>query len=109
MTWDASWFGGLTWTPDGRFILFSSERGGTLTLWKIPVEAGQPEPVLSSIGEDRDPEISRDGRRLLYTNTHTTYAVVLTDPTTGPVEGNLFITNPESRYYLFTERRHDRV
>ena len=83
VTWDASWFGGLTWTPDSRFILFSSERGGTLTLWKIPVEAGQPEPVLSSIGEDRDPEISRDGRRLLYTNTHTTYAVVLTDPTTG--------------------------
>ena len=82
ITWDASWFGGLTWTRDGSFIVFSSERAGSLTLWKVPVTAGKPEPVRSSIGEDRDPEISRDGRKLIYTNTHTTYTLILTDPTT---------------------------
>ncbi len=86
LTWDASWFGGLTWTPDGRFIVFSSERAGSLTLWRVPVTSGKPESVFPSIGEDRDPEISRDGRKLIYTNTHTTYTVILTDPTTGRSE-----------------------
>ena len=86
LTRDASWFGGLTWTPDGRFIVFSSERAGSLTLWRVPVTSGKPESVFPSIGEDRDPEISRDGRKLIYTNTHTTYTVILTDPTTGRSE-----------------------
>ena len=86
LTRDASWFGGLTWTPDGRFIVFSSERAGSLTLWRVPVTSGKPESVFPSIGEDRDPEISRDGRKLIYTNTHTTYTVILTDPATGRSE-----------------------
>jgi Tol biopolymer transport system component len=45
--------------------------------------SGKPEPILSSPGEDTDPEISRDGRRLIYTNTRTTHTVVLTDPATA--------------------------
>jgi Tol biopolymer transport system component len=82
VTSDAAWSGGLAWTPDSRFIVFSSERGGTMTLWKVPVAGGKPEPIPGT-GEDSDPEISRDGRNLIYTNTRTTYSIVLTDPATG--------------------------
>jgi len=86
LTSDSSRWGGLTWTPDSRFIVFSSERGGSMTLWKVPVAAGKPEPVLSSPGEDTDPEISRDGRKLIYTNTRSTHSVMITDPASGKSE-----------------------
>jgi WD40-like Beta Propeller Repeat len=49
----------------------------------MPVAGGQPEPVLVGAGEDTDPEISRDGRKLVYTNTRNSYLVMLTDPATG--------------------------
>ena len=52
-------------------------------LWKVPVSGGEPEAILVSTGEDTDPEISRDGRRLLYTNTRNSFAVMITEPTSG--------------------------
>ena len=75
--------GAPVWTPDGRFVIFPSRRAGSLTLWKVPAEGGEPQPVLVSTGEDTDPEISRDGRRLIYTNTRNSFTVTLTDTSTG--------------------------
>ena len=86
LTWDSSRSGGLTWTPDSHSIVFSSERGGSMTLWKVPVTGGKPGPVLSSPGEDTDPQVSRDGQKLIYTNTRTTHSIVITDPATGKTE-----------------------
>jgi serine/threonine protein kinase/Tol biopolymer transport system component len=107
LTLDPSWGGGLTWTPDGRFIVFSSERGGSLTLWKVPVAAGKLEPVLSSAGEDTDPEISRDGRKLIYTNTRTTRSVIITDPATGKSEE--IYSSPTRKAAAFFSPRGDMV
>lgn len=38
----------LGWTPDGRHVLFASDRGGTLGLWAQPLAGGKPQstPVL---------------------------------------------------------------
>jgi serine/threonine protein kinase len=83
LTFDDSFGGAPAWTPDGRFIVFPSQRAGSLTLWKVPVVGGEPQPVLGGTGEDTDPEISRDGRRLIYTNTRNSFVVTLTDPVTG--------------------------
>jgi Tol biopolymer transport system component len=83
LTFDAIHGGAPAWTPDGQFIVFPSQRAGSMTLWKVPAAGGQPEPVLVSAGEDTYPEISRDGRRLIYTNTRNSYIVTVTDPTTG--------------------------
>jgi hypothetical protein len=47
-----------------------------MTLWRIPPSGGSPEPVLVSAGEDTDPEISRDGKNLIYT--HSRKASILT-------------------------------
>ena len=83
MTFDDSFGGAPAWTPDGRFIVFPSQRAGSLTLWKVPAVGGEPEPILVGTGEDTDPEISRDGRRLIYTNTRNNFLLTVTDPATG--------------------------
>ena len=83
LTFDDSFGGAPAWTPDGRFLVFPSQRAGSLTLWKVPVAGGDPVPVLVGTGEDTDPEISRDGRRLLYTNTRNQFMLTVTDPVTG--------------------------
>jgi Tol biopolymer transport system component len=42
---------GPAWSPDGRFLYFSSDRGGSMNLWRVPIEEksgrvrGDPEPV----------------------------------------------------------------
>src|SRR5688572_29856869 len=83
LTFDDSFGGAPAWTPDGRFIVFPSQRAGSLTLWKVPAVGGEPEPISVGTGEDTDPEISRDGRRLIYTNTRNGYMLTLTDPASG--------------------------
>ncbi|MFZ0064024.1 MAG: protein kinase [Pyrinomonadaceae bacterium] len=83
LTFDDSFGGAPAWTPDGQFIVFPSQRAGSLTLWKVPAVGGEPQPVLGGTGEDTDPEISRDGRRLIFTNTRNSYIVTLTDQATG--------------------------
>jgi Tol biopolymer transport system component len=71
------------WTPDGSTIYFSSQRSGSLTLWRIPAAGGTPEAVTSGSGEDTESTISADGRRLLYTNARAGYALSWLDPATG--------------------------
>ncbi|HEY8549549.1 MAG TPA: protein kinase [Vicinamibacterales bacterium] len=60
------------WSPDGRFLYFSSTRGGTLNLWRVAVDErtgrplGEPEPVTVAAQNAVRPSLSRDGRRLAY-------------------------------------------
>jgi eukaryotic-like serine/threonine-protein kinase len=82
LTFDHIFGGAPVWTPDGQFIIFPSQRAGSMTLWKVPVAGGPPEAVLTSAGEDTEPEISRDGRKLIYTNTRSSHTLMLTDATT---------------------------
>jgi Tol biopolymer transport system component/DNA-binding winged helix-turn-helix (wHTH) protein len=35
-----------SWTPDGKELVFSSNRSGLPTLWRISASGGRPEPVL---------------------------------------------------------------
>jgi len=68
LTFDIHLGGEPVWTPDGRYIVFSSQRRGSKTLWKILASGGTPEPVTTGAGEDTNPEISRDGKSLIFTN-----------------------------------------
>lgn len=59
---------GLTWTADGREIIFSSRRGGSInSLWRIAANGGEPERV-STVGKDViSPALAPHGNRLAYT------------------------------------------
>jgi serine/threonine protein kinase len=53
-----------TWSRDGRFIYFSSDRGGTQTVWRVPAVGGREEEVART-GGGRSQE-ALDGRTLYF-------------------------------------------
>jgi Tol biopolymer transport system component len=63
-----------TWSPDGRFIYFVSDRGGSMNLWRVPVDEGsgrargEPEPVTTPAPFVAHPSLSADGRRLAFSS-----------------------------------------
>ena len=60
------------WSSDGRFLYFSSSRGGTTNLWRVPIDErtgiprGTLQPVTVPAENAVHPSVSRDGRRLVY-------------------------------------------
>ena len=56
----------LTWTADGREIVFPSNRGGGSSLWRVPISGGTPERVSVTGQNAYSPAISRQGDRLAY-------------------------------------------
>jgi Tol biopolymer transport system component/DNA-binding winged helix-turn-helix (wHTH) protein len=67
LTFDNRMILGLTWTPDGKELVFASNRGGmNFGLWRIPASGGTPERLV--VGSDGvfGPTISLKGHRLAY-------------------------------------------
>jgi serine/threonine protein kinase len=62
------------WSPDGRFLYFSSDRGGSVSLWRIPVEEvtgrvlGPPEAFTTPSADSRYLSVSADGRMIAYSS-----------------------------------------
>ncbi len=61
------------WSPDGKFLYFSSDRGGTMNVWRVAIDEesgkllGEPEPLTTPSGFSGWLAVSRDGRSLAYT------------------------------------------
>ena len=67
LTFDNTSFAGLTWSADGRDIIFSSSRAGaSMSLWRIPASGGAAERVALDGLDFFFPNISRHGNRLTY-------------------------------------------
>jgi Tol biopolymer transport system component len=75
--------GAPTWTPDGKSLVVSSARSGSVNLWRIPIAGGPPEALTTGPGEDLDPVVSPDGRTLLFANVKRTWALVVQDVHSG--------------------------
>jgi len=66
LTFDDRFVSGLTWTADGTAIVFSSNRGGMYSLWRISAGGGSPERLPVGGDDAFDPAISRQGNLLAY-------------------------------------------
>ncbi len=64
LTSDLSFGGAAVLMPDGKYIVCPFQRGGSMTLWRVSISGGEPEPILSGAGQDREPDISRDGSEI---------------------------------------------
>ena len=54
------------WSPDDRFIYFSSSRGGTVNIWKIAAAGGTSVQITAGQGADAELDLSADGKRLVF-------------------------------------------
>jgi Tol biopolymer transport system component len=60
------------WSPDGKFLYFASNRGGSMNLWRVAVDEssgtvqGTPQSLTTPSEWSALPSLSRDGRLLLY-------------------------------------------
>jgi len=67
------WWGnrGLTWTPDGRYLLFpgnpKDKATGLSELWRIPVEGGEPQNLGLTVSWYYHLSFHPDGRRIAFT------------------------------------------
>ena len=83
------------WSPDGRRLTFSSDRGGTMNLWRVELDEaggtvlGPPVPLSVPSGWAGHASLSGDGRTLAYANreVRTTLMRVALDPVRGRVSG----------------------
>lgn len=59
--------GGISWTPDGRSLVFSSNRQGLFSLWRIAAAGGGEPELVSPVGPDSvSPSIASSGERMAY-------------------------------------------
>jgi Tol biopolymer transport system component/DNA-binding winged helix-turn-helix (wHTH) protein len=55
-----------TWSPDGRYIAFSSDRGGKFDIWVQQVSGGDPIQITKGPGHHWQPDWSPDGKYIAY-------------------------------------------
>lgn len=66
VTFDNLEIQGIDWTPDGKNLVFSSNRGGVYSLWQISAGGGEPQWLGTGGGEANAPTVSADGRKIAY-------------------------------------------
>jgi Tol biopolymer transport system component/serine/threonine protein kinase len=96
----------LTWTADGRSIVFSSNRGGSHTLWRVAAEGGAPERI-SVRGENAsDPVFTRDGTKMAYSQFYVDANIWRIDTAGNPAQRLIFSSQYDSSPQISPNGQH---
>jgi serine/threonine protein kinase/Tol biopolymer transport system component len=93
-----------TWSPDGRRLLFLSDRSGAVDLWAIPLAgrlaAGLPELTMRNVGRTRILGLTSGGRLLhqRLTGAVDVYVADLASPVPTPLTETFVGTNLSPRW-----------
>jgi Tol biopolymer transport system component/DNA-binding winged helix-turn-helix (wHTH) protein len=66
VTFDRGLQFGATWSPDGRYVAYSSDRAGKFDIWVQQVSGGDPVQITKGPGHNWQPEWSPDGKYIAY-------------------------------------------
>jgi len=58
-----------SWSPDGKFLIFTGGRNGEFDIFKIPVGGGQEINLTKTPGLDDGPEYTPDGKYIYFNST----------------------------------------
>jgi len=83
------------WSPDGRWLYFASDRGGSMNLWRIPIDEssgdarGAPQPVTTPATFLAHPAVAGDGRHIAYSSAQISINIqrMEFDPVAGEFRG----------------------
>jgi Tol biopolymer transport system component len=106
VTSDAALDWNPVWSPEGRFLYFSSDRGGSMNLWRIPLDEvsgrvlGPPEALTAPSPDGRHLSVSADGRLVAYASFTETAIIqkIAFDPVAATVTGTAGTVLGGSRY-----------
>ena len=75
------------WSPDGRRLAFSSDRGGGMDVWTYDLEAGAARQLTQLPTSDMAPAWSPDGRRIAFVSINSLFTgeIRVVDVATGSV------------------------
>jgi Tol biopolymer transport system component len=59
------------YSPDGQWVMFSSNRGGTLDLWEVSTASGELRRVTDDPASDWDPVYTKDGSSIYWSSDRT--------------------------------------
>jgi Tol biopolymer transport system component len=68
VTFDEADLTGVEWSGDGRSIVYSSDRGGGYSLWRVTLDGGTPTMIAGGAARMKHPVADRAGRRVVYEN-----------------------------------------
>lgn len=95
------------WAPDGEYLYYVSNRGGSTNVWRVAIDEtsgqvlGEPEPLTAPAPFAAHLTISADGQRLAYSSileTQNIYKLGL-DPATGEALGDPVPVTTGSRFW----------
>jgi Tol biopolymer transport system component/DNA-binding winged helix-turn-helix (wHTH) protein len=66
LTFDQGLQIGSTWSPDGRYVAYASNRGGKFDIWVQQVSGGDPVQVTKGPAANWEPDWSPDGKYIAY-------------------------------------------
>ncbi len=94
------------WSPDGKYLYFASDRGGSTNLWRVPINEtsgkarGAPEPVTTPAPYLAHPSISAAGNRIVYASVLVTANIqqLTLDPSGTPSGEPAWVTTGSRRW-----------
>ncbi|KAB2961306.1 MAG: protein kinase [Thermoanaerobaculia bacterium] len=95
------------WSPDGRYLYYSSDKGGSMNLWRIALDEtsgqprGEPQPITTPATFLAHLSVSGDGRRLAYSSVVETQNIQALpfDPLKGVPDGEpVYVTTGSRRW-----------
>ena len=55
-----------SWSPDGKFLVYTGQRNGQYDIYRIPADGGEEEQLTNTPGLDDGPEYTMDGRYIYF-------------------------------------------